>query len=204
MFPLERGGRLEPNERASLLFVIDGLISVSSFFPDGRRQILHLHAPGSTILPAESATYSIEALAHSYLRITPLPNADKGREQLIRLTNARLESANARLLTLGRLGGHERVAAFLTDMCIQLGRSREGGGVSLHLPMTRDDIADYLGLTAETVSRFFARLKRANMVIFLTPSELLVPDLSALEALTPITISKETPIKNRELPGPAE
>jgi len=180
---LDRGRRLEPGERNGSLAIVAGLVAVSMFFPDGRRQILSLNAPEETISPDESAKYWVEALTHSLIRVAPPPVGAEGRAALLDLTCNRLGSANTHLLALGRLDGQERVAAFIADMCARIGRSLAGGGAMLHLPMTRDDIADYLCLTAETISRIFARLKRARLVVFQTPTELLVPDVVALRAV---------------------
>ncbi|RVN63665.1 transcriptional regulator, partial [Sinorhizobium meliloti] len=53
----------------------------------------------------------------------------------------------------------ERIAAFLVDLC-----ERQGGGRQLRLPMSRQDIADYLGLTIETVSRVVTKLKERSLI----------------------------------------
>lgn len=186
---LARGQRLGQELRHGLLSVMDGLIAVSTVLPDGRRQILCLNAPGETICPVCSSDCWIEALTPSQLRVLPVAHDGDGVEALFRLTHERLISANAHLLTLGRLDGAERVAAFIVDMCNRIGRPFGKAGASLHLPMTRDDVADYLGLNAETVSRLFTKLKRSKVVLFPTPTELIVPDLATLETRFPVSLA---------------
>jgi CRP/FNR family nitrogen fixation transcriptional regulator len=70
-----------------------------------------------------------------------------------------LVRAQEHLLVLGRQNALERVAAFLADMA-----ERQGGLRQVELPMSRNDIADYLGLTIETVSRVFTRLKHDGVI----------------------------------------
>lgn len=182
---LDRGQRLGQTGRGGLVSVADGLIAVSTVLADGRRQILCLNAPGETICPVCSTGCWVEALAPSRLQVDPVSHDALGLQDLFRLTHERLISANAHLLTLGRLDGAERVAAFIADMCERIGRPFGASGAVLNLPMTRDDVADYLGLNAETVSRLFSKLKRNKVVLFSTPTEMIVPDLAALEARFP-------------------
>ncbi len=186
---LGRSERLGYAERHSLLSVVEGLIAVSTVLPDGRRQILCLNAPGETICPICSADCWIEALTPSRLRVIQLDHDGGSNEAMFHLTHDRLIAANAHLLTLGRLDGAERIAAFIVDMCRRLGQPFGQGGSVLHLPMARDDVADYLGLNAETVSRLFSKLKKRKIVLFPTPTELIVPDLSVLEARVPSTLA---------------
>ena len=62
----------------------------------------------------------------------------------------------------------------------------DNGRLRVSLPMSREDIADFIGLNPETVSRLFGRVKKAGLVIFLSPTEYLVPDIAALERRTPV------------------
>ena len=69
-----------------------------------------------------------------------------------------LDQAQQRMLLLGRKSAEERLASFLIDL------AERQETTCLHLPMSRQDIADFLGLTIETVSRLFTRFKRAGMI----------------------------------------
>jgi CRP/FNR family nitrogen fixation transcriptional regulator len=81
---------------------------------------------------------------------------------LLTMTTANLQHVENRILLLGRTTARERVAAFLMEMN---GRLTSAGVIAL--PMNRRDIADYLGLTLETVSREFAAFKRKGYLRFL-------------------------------------
>ena len=70
-----------------------------------------------------------------------------------------LVRAQEHLLVLGRQNAIERIAAFLADMA-----ERQGGLRQIELPMSRADIGDYLGLTIETVSRGFTKLKQQGVI----------------------------------------
>ena len=83
---------------------------------------------------------------------------------LLALTSQQLSSARDHALVLGRKGAGERVAAFLLELAGRFVSKRE-----LDLPMSRADIADYLGLTIETVSRAFSEFER-NATIALPSS----------------------------------
>jgi CRP/FNR family nitrogen fixation transcriptional regulator len=74
---------------------------------------------------------------------------------VLRLTAQTLSSARDHAMVLGRKGAGERVAAFLLRLADRLASKQE-----LELPMSRADIADFLGLTIETVSRAFTEMER--------------------------------------------
>ena len=56
------------------------------------------------------------------------------------------------------------------------------------LPMSREDIADYLGLNTETVSRILSRIKKTGLIKFLSPTEYVIPDFAALEGRLPVPV----------------
>ena len=79
-------------------------------------------------------------------------------QALWRLTSEKLTRANEHLIMLGKKTAAERVAAFLLHIAERLGAR------GVNLPMSRTDIADYLGLTIETVSRTFTKLEREHAI----------------------------------------
>lgn len=188
---LGRGERVDRQSAHRLLRVVHGLTAVSMMLPDGRRQILCLNTPNDVICPICSGDCWIEALGPTRLEVLPPEMVDRREadtmKTLFELTHERLAEANIRLTMLGRLDGAERVAVFLADMCARLG-APVGQGALLTLSMSREDIADYLGLNSETVSRIFTRMKRAGLVRFPSRTEYLVPDLAALAARAPIRL----------------
>ena len=89
-----------------------------------------------------------------------------------------LTTAHARMLLLGRMTASERVAAFLLEMFERRERTK-----TLDLPMSRIDIADYLGLTVETVCRTLSTFKRDRMIAVPNPHRIELLDRAALEEI---------------------
>jgi CRP/FNR family transcriptional regulator, nitrogen fixation regulation protein len=83
------------------------------------------------------------------------------------------------MLLLGRMTAIERVASFLLDMF-----ERRGGTKNLDLPMSRNDIADYLGLTIETVCRTLSAFKRDRVIAIPNAQRIELRDREALEAMS--------------------
>ncbi len=167
-----------------------GLVATSLTTPAGERQILALSGPGEIVSPiwlaAETRT---EALAQSDLCVVDLAvdGARLARDaafwrQMTGLGAAALAAAAARLAALGKKSSTERVADFVLEMAERFGR-RGPQGVTLTLSLGREDIADYLGLTTETVSRAFGRLKRDRLVVLRSPTELRIEDRLGLARL---------------------
>ncbi|MBN9670859.1 helix-turn-helix domain-containing protein [Roseibium aggregatum] len=170
---------------------------------DGRRQILGLDVPGGIICGMSTGQHSgawIEAfcdtvLCELELQVAAQFQADNaapsdGMEviaNLFSVIHQRLERYSSHLVTLGRLDSTERVTLFLLDMAIRLGRPC-GQAVFVELPMTREDIADYLGLNTETISRIFTRLKKSKLVQFPSRSSFSIPEPERLERRLPLPV----------------
>jgi CRP-like cAMP-binding protein len=148
--------------------VISGVVRVSKLLPDGRRQISAFHTAGDmfgfeagevhhasaeAVGPVKVIAYKWQSLLCASVRSVGLVR------DLLNLTMISLRHSQEHLLLLGRKNALERVAAFLLDMAK---RSNADGIVELAMP--RHDIADYLGLTLETVSRMFAELKEQGAI----------------------------------------
>ena len=87
--------------------------------------------------------------------------------------------AQDRISVLGKFGATERLAKFIFNISEQ--RKRIGWKNNpISLPMTRQDIADYLGLTIETVSREFSRLKTSDIIKILSSKQIFVRDFEKL------------------------
>ena len=135
--------------------------------PDGRRQISAFHFPGDTFGFEADDIHSASAEAVVPAKVVPLnwqslashDMPESLMRELFALTMIGLRRSQEHLLLLGRKNALERVAAFLLEMA-----SRAGDASVLDLAMPRHDIADYLGLTLETVSRTFAELKQLGAV----------------------------------------
>ncbi|MBB4256034.1 MULTISPECIES: helix-turn-helix domain-containing protein [unclassified Bradyrhizobium] len=137
---------------------------------DGRRQIGAFHLSGDIfgLVNGDFHRFTAEAIVQTTVRLLKRHRLDDAAQsdsvlarELLGLTTKNLQHAEDHMLLLGRKDAVERVAAFLIEMDQ---RSIPTGVMAL--PMTRRDIADYLGLTIETVSRALSRLRRAGVLEF--------------------------------------
>ena len=148
--------------------VVSGVVRISKLLPDGRRQIsafhmqgdmfgfeaddLH-HASAEAVTPVKVIAYKWESLLNAGCRSASLVR------DLLNLTMVGLRQTQEHLLLLGRKNALERVAAFLLDTA-----KRTKSGSIIELAMARHDIADYLGLTLETVSRALSQLQAKGVL----------------------------------------
>ena len=176
---------------------LDAALGVCATLEDGRRQIIDIElAGGALVAPPcdDSADFTVEALSDGRVctvEIAAEPGArgDAARTLMSDVSRGRMARRSAHIAALGRLDGMERMSLFLADVARRVGRSRNGA-LHVSLPLSRDDIADYLGLNAETVSRLFSRIKKSGLAVFTSPTEFVVPDLDALERRTPLKPSR--------------
>jgi len=174
--PVERpAGTLifEEGEAAEQVYLVaTGVVQEYKMLPDGRRLITAFHYPGELVgmTFGESHGCSAEAVTDTVLRRHSRRGLAEMNERLpgfgrrlLSHMSDELSAVQAHLLLLGRKTAVERVATFLLD----LSERAERGGRSpspLWLPMRREAIGDHLGLTLETVSRVFSRLRRDGLV----------------------------------------
>jgi len=149
-------------EKAGTFYQIEfGAVRVYRLLADGRRQISAFHLAGETFGFEADTTHHFfaEAINAAAVRAFRFAAGVDMSRQLLPLALKGLTRAQEHLLVLGRQNAIERVAAFLVDMA-----ERQGGLRQVELPMSRMDIGDYLGLTIETVSRVFTRLKDKGVI----------------------------------------
>ncbi|MER8433312.1 helix-turn-helix domain-containing protein [Mesorhizobium caraganae] len=149
-------------EKAGAFYQVEfGAVRIYRLLADGRRQISAFHLAGETFGFEADATHHFfaEAINATAVRVLRLAAGADMSRQLLPLALKGLTRAQEHLLVLGRQNAIERVAAFLVDMA-----ERQGGLRQVELPMSRMDIGDYLGLTIETVSRVFTRLKDKGVI----------------------------------------
>jgi len=101
------------------------------------------------------------------------------QERLVEIALDELDAARDWMLLLGRKTAREKIASFLLICARRLGR-RQGESLLLELPLTRDAMSDYLGLTIETVSRQMAALKRDSVLVLEGTRKVTIPDLNRL------------------------
>lgn len=149
-------------ERSESLYRVEfGCVRVYRLLLDGRRQISAFHFAGEVFGFEADGTHHFfaEAISTTGIRVARLSASHEFAREMLPLALQGLMRAQEHLLVLGRQNAIERVAAFLLDMA-----ERRGGLSRFDLPMSRTDIADYLGLTIETVSRVFSRLKEKGII----------------------------------------
>jgi CRP/FNR family nitrogen fixation transcriptional regulator len=160
------------NDPAEYLYqIVRGAVRSHKMLSDGRRQIGAFHLTGD-LFGFENGTvhrFTAEAVVETQVRfmkrrsLEAVANRDlRLAHDLLKMTTSHLQHAEEHVLLLGRKNAVERVAAFLLEMdrrLMQVG--------FLLLPMSRRDIADYLGVTLETVSRALSHLQSEQIVEFI-------------------------------------
>ncbi|WP_378941993.1 helix-turn-helix domain-containing protein [Mesorhizobium sp. ANAO-SY3R2] len=150
------------NELAGCIYQVEfGAIRIYRLLADGRRQISSFHLPGETfgLEVDDRHHFCAEAISNCGIRKFSLASHPEMSGELLSLALQSLGRAQDHLLVLARQAACERVGAFLLELA-----ERQGGTNMIELPMSRMDIGDYLGLTIETVSRIFSKLKEQGII----------------------------------------
>ena len=175
----------EGDPAAHYVLLTAGSARLCKLLPDGRRAITAFAGPGDFLGLATTGHYAATAEAMEPVRIARYPRAAVAAATvtfpslgalLLLATSDELAAAQTHMLLLGRMSAREKLAAFLIGRVV--GRNRE-----LVLPLARIDIADYLGLTTETVSRAFSALKRDGMIVINGSASITICNYFALNAL---------------------
>lgn len=171
--------------------VTDGMLRLARTLHDGRRQVVDFMLPGDFIglSDADTYRYDIEAVVPSTACVFDLATIralrarfPKLERKLLERACVTLDDAQDAMLLLARLSPLERLASFL----LRLRRRYRDNGIAdapLALPMGRGDIADHLGLTIETVSRSFTRLRGEGVIALPGPQQVEIRDEAALSRL---------------------
>jgi len=176
--------------------VIDGVLKLSTGTEDGREQIVGVVYPSDFIgRPfGQTNSYGVTALTDARVCVFSRRDFDAFARQhpalehkLLDRTLSELDRTRRWMLLLGRKSASEKVASFLLEMSERLvepGCKVDFGLVhrTLSLPFSRQQIADVLGLTIETVSRQFTRLKAQAIIDLPSRREVTILDRNALEA----------------------
>jgi len=160
----------EGEEVTALYKIASGVVRLCRVTEDGRRQIAGFRFPGDIIgvdwagqyeLTAEAAS-DVTAIRFARSRVERLTSDDVAvRDHILAHIRHDLQSAHEHLLTLGCQSAAERVASFLLQL---VRRASVGEGETLDMQLDRQDIADYLGLTLETVSRTFSEFQSRAII----------------------------------------
>lgn len=179
----------EEGDPADFVFNISaGEVRIYRLLADGRRQVTGFLIPGDFLglVSEDSYAYGAEAIGQVELCSMRLSNLERllsdippVREKLLDMSRDELAAAQEQMLLLGRKTAREKILSFLLYRYRHMDRTDEE--VVVDLPMSRTDIADYLGLTIETVSRTFTSLREEGLIDLPNPHHVVIPDLEAVE-----------------------
>lgn len=168
-------------EASGPLYLVEfGTVRICRITADGRRQISAFHFAGE-VFGFEADTehhFYAESVGGAGIRVLRPSSTDTVAGSLLAVALRDLQRAQEHLLVLGRQNAIERMAAFLVDLS-----DRQDAHKLVDLPMQRNDIADYLGLTFETVSRILRRLKDQRIIRVPSTRQIEIVDFEALADL---------------------
>ena len=170
--------------------IVSGSVRLCRHTQDGRRHIAEFAIAGDLIGVLDGDTQAFTAEAVTEVTLIAYPRADFDRQSerdprfranVLSHLAATLMSAQLHTFTLGCQSAKERLASFLVRFAERTGATATG---RLELPMGRQDIADHLGLTIETICRAITVLKTEQLLAVPNTHQLVVRDLARLRALS--------------------
>ncbi|MBW4706294.1 helix-turn-helix domain-containing protein [Roseobacter sp. YSTF-M11] len=151
--------------------VTAGVLRLTRLLEDGRRQVIAFGYPGDVVgFPSNGQHHTdcdvlVDARLQPYRR-SMLENGDGNptlHRELLQAALREISAMQDHFMMLGRKSAIEKVASFLCVLTERVGQDI-GGYRQVDLPMSRGDIADFLGLTTETVSRTFTQLRKSKII----------------------------------------
>ncbi len=165
---------IDEGEPARAIYrVVSGRVMLSKLLPDGRRQIFEVLGPGAIFGVTPNGKHDSIAETLTETRVAAFERVTAERSPAFGIfvadhLKAQICALHDHAVLLGRKTAVERVASYILDLveASSADQTHNGDGVIVRVPMTRSEIADYLGLTLETVSRAFSKLKRDGVVSY--------------------------------------
>lgn len=186
--------------------VVSGVARRFSLKADGRRQIVDLLLPedvfgfgtrGTHRFNVEAAVDSTVVARYPRTRLEMLASSDvRVARQLQEASTEAMARLQTLILTLGRTTAEAKVGCFLLRMAERLSAEKTD---PLVLPISREDIADYLALSVETVSRSLTQLKRRGMIRLLGTRQIRIIDRDAIEEADRFTATDDQTLPSRRL-----
>jgi len=188
----------EGTDAEAIYEVVRGMLKIYKLLPDGRRQVTGFLSAGHLVGLAHDHLYLYTAEAITPVTACRYPRArfeclvdevPGFAMRLLAATSDELRAAQDQMVLLGRKAAEEKLASFLQTM----GQQRGGGEdpEEVLLPMTRADIADYLGLTIETVSRTLSKLRSDGVIEIPCTSSIRLRDRHRLQRLAACDSTRE-------------
>ncbi|MEM1344059.1 MAG: Crp/Fnr family transcriptional regulator [Pseudomonadota bacterium] len=172
--------------------VVEGVVALSKTMFDGRRQMVGLMFPSDFLGRPCSPIAPYDAVAVTPVKLCLFVRARFERllmetpaieRRLLEITLDELDAARDWMLLLGRKSAREKIASFLVILARRSAQAKNvtaADGLCFELPLTREAMADYLGLTIETVSRQISHLKKAGVIRLIDIRTVQVPDFAVL------------------------
>ncbi|MDQ7080709.1 MAG: Crp/Fnr family transcriptional regulator [Paracoccaceae bacterium] len=172
--------------------VVDGVAALSQTMEDGRRQMVGLLLPSDFVGRPGRETAPFDVIAATDVTLCMFRKAPFEElinstpsiaTRLLEMTLDELDAAREWMLLLGRKTAREKIASFLAILARRetaLSAGQTMGKVEFTLPLSREAMADYLGLTLETVSRQVSALKRAGLIELQGKRRIIIPDFASL------------------------
>lgn len=176
--------------------IVSGVASLTRTMPDGRVQMVGLLLPSDFMGRPNRSTIDCDIVAETDLmmccfRRRPFEKLIESTphvgQRLLEMTLDELDAAREWMLVLGRKTAREKISSLLCMIAVRtaaLSMETPGGRTEFKLPITREAMSNYLGLTIETVSRQMSGLKKEGLIHFEGKRDISVPDLEALMAET--------------------
>lgn len=174
--------------------IVSGVATLGKTLEDGRTQMVGLLLPSDFIGRPGRTKVEFDVTAVTDVTLCCFERQPFERllvatpriaQRLVEIALDELDAARDWMLLLGRKTAREKIATFI-EMLVQ--RNSVDHGITpaliLSLPLTREEIANYLGLTLETVSRQLSALKSEGILTFSDRRQFVVTDLSALRAIS--------------------
>ncbi|SIT91454.1 CRP/FNR family transcriptional regulator, anaerobic regulatory protein [Yoonia rosea] len=175
--------------------VVSGVSSLMRTLPDGRVQMVGLLLPGDFMGRPNRDTIDCDVVAETDVMLCcfrrkpfekMILDTPHVGQRLLEMTLDELDAAREWMLVLGRKTAREKIASLLHMIAVRMASLQPGetAETTFTLPITRETMANYLGLTIETVSRQMSALKKDGLIAFDERRDIRVPDLDALRAET--------------------
>lgn len=177
----------EGDEATHIYEVKTGILRLTRVLANGRRQVIAFALPGDVIGFPDGGNHHTDCDVLESCEVTAHPRAalDAGRrdpdthERLLRAALREISAMQDHVMMLARKSALEKVASFLMVLADRTG-TRRGNHISIDLAMKRSDIADFLGLTIETVSRTITQLRNSGVIALESAQTVVILDHAAL------------------------
>jgi CRP/FNR family transcriptional regulator len=186
---------LERDGGDTAFIVRAGLLILQVTFPGLSRQIAGIYFPGDLLhvrfAPPHAEAAIVAASVGEIWRIRAaaleaLATSESAvRRYLDEAVVSRIARQAIHAVTLSQFDCEQRVATLMVELALRTGTSEPGGRVAFEMPFSRKDVADYLGLNPDTVSRIMSRFRATGLIAHSERSRTVVRDLAALAARSP-------------------